>query len=283
MKNSSLIKTHLQEITTVQNLTSALEGVSSIKIAQIKDKVLPGRECFEELWQTYSQLRVDADKHKRFFAKSQEKFSNNKTLYIIITSEGNLSGLIDQKIVNFFLGARESSTADIAMLGSHGATLLEQRGLKPTKVFPLPEIGGELQVQQMGQFIKDYAKITVYYQSYVSLGQQAVRTIDLISAVSTLGGETDKITEVISSRDYYFEPSLKEIIKTMESTMLQIALREVILDSHLAQLASRFNAMLMAEDKARRQRGTLFNAWHKAKRDENDKQLRESITTGEAI
>ncbi len=286
MRNSKLIKSQLQEVTTIGNLTSALEGVSSIKIAQIKDKVLPGRECFDELWDTYSKLRVDPDKHKRFIAKSQERFSNNKTLYILLTSEGNLSGLIDQKIVDYFLTARENVAADVITLGSHGAKLLQARGVKTTKVFPLAEQVSQAEIQQIGLFIQDYAKITIYYQSYLSLNQQTVRTIDLIRAVATLGettGADDDKTEIISSKDYFFEPSLSEIIKTMEATMLQIALREVILDSHLAQLASRFSAMLLAEDKARKRRKLLFNAWHKAKRDESDRQQRERIASGEAI
>ncbi|MEI7683304.1 MAG: F0F1 ATP synthase subunit gamma [Candidatus Saccharibacteria bacterium] len=291
MKNSIMFKNRLQEITTIQNLTAALEGVASIKIARIKQRVLPGRECFEELWRTYSQLRIDSDRHKRFISTSQERFSNHKTLYIIITSDGNLSGLIDQKIINYFLSAREEKDAEIAMMGSHGASILEKFGMTPNKVFSFPEIGDEQKIQEMSHFIDDYAKITVFYQSYVSLSNQTVRTIDLLNAVATLGDETAAANpagattkqEVISSHDYFFEPSLKEIIKTMEATMLQIALREVILDSHLAQLASRFNAMLVAEDRARKQRGVMFNSWHKAKRDENDKQLRESVTTGEAI
>ncbi len=286
MRNSKLIKSQLEEVTTIGDLTAALEGVASIKIAQIKDKVLPGRECFDELWATYSQLRVDPDRHKRFIAKSQERFSNNKSLYLLLTSEGNLSGLIDQKIVDYFITVREDKQADVVTLGSHGAKLLESRGIKTTNVFPLPEQVTQDEIQQVGRYIQDYAKITIFYQSYLSLNQQTVRTIDLIRAVATLGettGADDDKTEIISSKDYFFEPSLNEIIKTMEATMLQIALREVILDSHLAQLASRFSAMLLAEDKARKRRKLLSAAWHKARRDESDRQQRERVAMGDAL
>ncbi len=285
MKNSGLIQTQLKEVTTIQNLTAALEGVASIRIAKIKDRVLPGRECFEALWQTYSDLRVDADRHKRFISTDKARFSKkNRPLFVIITSEGNLSGTIDQKIVDLFMAdLGKQQGADVVALGSHGASLLEQLGIKPVKVFPLPDLINQVEAQQIVSFIEEYTAITVYYQAYVSLSQQVVRTIELISAVATLGAETSDTTEVISSRDYIFEPSLKEIIKIMEATMLQIALREVILDSHLAQLASRFSAMVVAEDKALKRRKSLYSAWHKAKRDESDKQQRENVTVGGAI
>jgi ATP synthase F1 gamma subunit len=283
MKRSGMIKTQLEEINTIQSLTSALEGVSSIRVSQIKDKVVPGRQCFDELWLTYSELRIDADRHKRFISTEQHRFSNNKTLYLIIASEGSLSGSIDQRIVDYFMTARESADADVIALGSRGATLLEQRGIKTLKTFPLPDHIDQNFLSQVGQAIEQYAKITIYYQSYVSLNQQVVRTIDLISAVATLGSETSTGNEIISSRDYFFEPSLKEIIKIMESTMLQIALREVILDSYLAQQASRFSAMLLAEVRAKKQRRSLSNSLHKARRDESDVALRESAVQGGSI
>jgi ATP synthase F1 gamma subunit len=288
MKKSRLIQTQLQEIGTIQRLTSALEGVSSIRIAQIRDQVVPGRECFEELWKTYSQLRDDADKNKRFMDQTKTTNSKNQILYLVITSEGGLSGQIDQKIVDFFLGARESKEADILALGSRGAMLLKERGLKATKTYPLPDIVTQAHIQAIGRFIEPYASITVFYQSYESLGKQVVRTIDLINAVSALGSEAvtggaPLSKEVISSRDYIFEPSLKEIIAIMESTMLQIALREVILDSRLAQLASRFSAMVAAEDKAKKRRKLLFGTWHKAMRDERDRLAKETTATGGAI
>lgn len=282
MKKSGLIQTKLEEVTTIQKLTSVLESVSSIRIAQIKDKVLPGRECFDELWQTYTQLRVDHHGKQRFIGGGS-KLTNNKTVYLIITSEGSLGGLINQKIVDYFLSAREEREADVAVMGARGAALLEQRGITVSRTFALPEISDHINVQEVCKYIEPYAKIKVYYQSYVSLSQQEVHTLDLISAVASLGEKSGDAEDVISSRDYVFEPSLKEIIKIMEGSMLQIALREILLDSHLAQLASRFVAMLAAEEKAKESHHVLNTAWHKARREERDRQLRESSAVGEPI
>lgn len=283
MKKSNLIQGKLEEVTTIQKLTSVLESVSSIRIAQIKDKVLPGRECFNELWHVYTELRADHQSKNRFTGDGHV-LGNNKTVYLIITSEGSLSGLINQKIVDYFLSAREERDADVAVMGSRGAALLEQRGITVHKTFPLPDISGHIAIEDVCRYIEPYAKIKVYYQSYVSLSQQSVQALDLISTVAALGDEVPAAnTEIISSRDYVFEPSLKEIITIMESTMLQVALREIMLDTHLAQLASRFVAMLAAEEKAKQSRQTLHIAWNRARREERDRQLRENSVVGEAI
>lgn len=288
MKKSVLIKSQLHEITTLRNLTAALEGVSSIRISQIKDRVLPGRECFEELWKTYSLLRASGvSKRGRFGIGARKSVKTThlieKPLAIIVASESTLGGSIDSRIVDYFIEQPNVEQAAVVVIGSHGASLLQQHGIKPIAIFSLPEEVGQADYRQIGVIIQQYSTITVYYQSYVSLSQQVIRQIDLINAVSRLANDSqaDQV-DIISERDYLFEPGSDEVIEIMESTMLQIALREVILDSRLAQLASRFTAMVAAEDKARQRQRSLFSAWRKASRDESDRQ-QHSVTIGESL
>ena len=280
MKRSNMIKADLQEIVAINHLTSVLESVSSIRIGQIKDTVLAGRECFTELWKTYTHLRIDSEKHQRFISKDESRFSNGKTLYVVMTSDGSLSGSIDQKIVDYFLTVRETQSADVICIGKHGVSLLRQRGIEALQSFESPSNSDQEQVLEICSVIEPYAKITIYYQSYESISKQIVKSIELISSVATLAGDTTAQADIISSRDFVFEPSLKIIVKTMESTMLQIALREIILDSELAHLASRFVAMFAAEERAKKTQKSLTSAWQKARRDERDKRQRETIASG---
>ncbi|NBU34575.1 hypothetical protein EB118_15780 [bacterium] len=280
MKRSNMIKADLQEIVAINHLTSVLESVSSIRIGQIKDTVLAGRECFTELWKTYTHLRIDSEKHQRFISKDESRFSNGKTLYVVMTSDGSLSGSIDQKIVDYFLTVRETQSADIICIGKHGVSLLRQRGIEALQSFESPSNSDQEQVLEICSVIEPYAKITIYYQSYESISKQIVKSIELISSVATLAGDTTAQADIISSRDFVFEPSLKIIVKTMESTMLQIALREIILDSELAHLASRFVAMFAAEERAKKTQKSLTSSWQKARRDERDKRQRETIASG---
>jgi F-type H+-transporting ATPase subunit gamma len=277
MKRSRLIQTQLYEITTIQNLASALEGVSSIRLAKIRDVVLQGRECFNELWETYSELRVDRRGNKRFIGAVPENNGEKKPVNILITSDNVLGGSIDQKIIDYFIAQPNATTNETVVIGAHGAQLLTDRGITPAKVYPLPDLTASGEIRPVVNFIEGYGKITAFYESYISLGKQEVATIDLVNAVSDLGSDVNPDEQIISTRDYIFEPSLDEIVTKMESTMLEIALAQVILDSRLAQFASRFNAMILAEDKAKQRRKELYTSWRKAWRDESDKQLKESL------
>jgi F-type H+-transporting ATPase subunit gamma len=120
-----------------------------------------------------------------------------------------------------------------------------------------------------------YRKVQVFYQRYISLAKQEIATIELISAVKTLSADVESGQELISSRDYVFEPSLGEVTSYMESIMQEIALTQVILESRLAQLASRYNAMSQAEERAGELVGELKLDYYRTKRAESDERIKE--------
>jgi len=61
----------------------------------------------------------------------------------------------------------------------------------------------------------------------------------------------------------------------MEMTMMTLTLSQTILESSLAQAASRFNAMAVAKKRAGELIGDYMLEFHRAKRSESDRRLRE--------
>src|SRR5579872_5566106 len=98
MKHPNELISEELAMNTLVELSSAFEGIASMKIAKIKNKVMVSTKFFDELWNIYRQLRVD-----NLFKYGRDAQSNadviDKELYIIITSEGGLSGDIDLKLV----------------------------------------------------------------------------------------------------------------------------------------------------------------------------------------
>jgi F-type H+-transporting ATPase subunit gamma len=274
MKRAIYIQHEVEQVGTITNMTSIFEAIASIHISQIKDKVMSSTAFFNELWHIYTQLRLgegDYVQHRK------PKLTNRQAL-VVVTSEGGLIGDIDERIVEAMLEHPGHETADIFVIGAHGSGLLARRGVHAHKVFSLPEADSDINVTPVTKYIDQYAQATVYYQTYVSLLRQEVARIDLFSAVSALGTDTKaKRGEVISSRDYIFEPSLDEIISYMESVMLEIALGQIILESKLAQYASRFNAMSQAKSKAKEMQRDLQLALNRSKRAQGDERIKEVL------
>ena len=71
------------DMITVSEITSAFEGIASMRISQIKDLVSQSEAFFNELWRIYSQIRVDELFH---FGRSMSNIAvSPKELLILIT------------------------------------------------------------------------------------------------------------------------------------------------------------------------------------------------------
>jgi ATP synthase F1 gamma subunit len=260
---------------TMVDLTSAFEGIASMRISQIKDQVALSEKFFGELWKIYSQIRVDELFH---FGRSQsvEKLIE-KELMILITSEGSFSGDIDRQLLNEALKEFKPEKNDIIIIGHHGAIQLAQRGVSYIKSFKLPEQDRNINVLPIIAQVQKYASTIVYYQNYVSLTKLKVKRIKLSTAVSERGKNIDRAEELITEQNYIFEPSTYEVIDHLERSMMQITLSEVILESKLAQYASRFRAMTAAHDKADESYADLNLLHSRAKRYLKDERLKELV------
>lgn len=263
---------------TIVNLTSVFEGLASMKIAQVKNQVLSSQQFFNELWDIYKQIRVDSLFR---FGRGSEKDMIHKQLIMVITAEGGFSGDIDQKLIKWMLETYDPNKQDIIVIGHHGALQLLQAKVGFKKYFTLPSRDTNINVRPLVQEVGHYEGTVVYYQTYVSLMTQEIKRIDLQTSVAqqAQAAGTEKPDEIISEANYIFEPSTFDVVAHLERSMTEIALSQVILDSKLAQYASRFRAMSMAKDKSNEMAGDLRMQFNRTKRRIQDERLKE-MTNG---
>jgi ATP synthase F1 gamma subunit len=271
MRRASAIEKEMGQIVTVQDLTGVFESIASTRVAKVRDKVAISKHFFDRLWRIYQALRRDPDSPFGFSGRE----GNGRTVFVMISAEGGLSGDIDQRLIEEVLHDYDPSTTDLIVLGDHGAQQLTQRRIKFKNYFRVPQSESYVDVSPILKVIEPYKDITVYYETYVSLGVQEIKKINLTAEVEEMGAEAAAKGEVMTSWDTVFEPSLQAIIDFMEHTMVGLAFSQVILESGLAQDASRFNAMAAAKKRATDMVGEYRLEFHRAKRGESDRRLRE--------
>lgn len=258
---------------TLVELTGAFQGIASMRIANIKNQVLQATKFFDELWGIYSQLRVGAAFH---FGRSQgDAQISDKSLFIIITAEGGFSGDIDQKLIKFMLKEYDKEKHEIIAVGHHGAIQLAQQGITYKKYYKLPEKDANINVTPIIQEVQKYKSTTVFYQEYLSLMVQEVRRIELSAIVQEQGQDVEQSDDIISESTYIFEPSAYAVVDHLERSMMQISLSQLILNSKLAQYASRFRAMSTSNTRATDAKDDLrhmFNLERRAAKDERQKE-----------
>lgn len=275
MRRPAEIEKDERAMGTLVELTSVFEGIASMRIAQIKNQVQQATKFFNELWKIYSQLRVDS--LFRFGRSQTDTEVIDKDLFIIITAEGGFSGDIDQKLIQLMLQNYNKEQNEIVVIGHHGAIQLAQRGIGYKKYFKLPTKDQNINVLPLIKEVQNYRTTHVFYQEYVSLMVQDVKKIELSAAVQQQGQVAEATDEIISESNYIFEPSTYDVVDHLENSMMQIALSQVILDSKLAQYASRFRAMSAAHEKAEESQGEYHLAYNRARRAIKDERLKEII------
>lgn len=259
---------------TLVELTGVFQGIASMKISKVKNQVLQSTEFFNDLWGIYIQLRVDS-----LFRYGRDKNDHvkNKNLFIIITSEGGFSGDIDQKLIKMMLNDYSPDKHDIIVIGYHGSIQLRQRGVEFIKYYKLPEKDTNINIQPIIDDIQGYKDTVVYYQEYISLMSQNIKKIELKSVVAEQGLETEEVEDIISEENYIFEPSTYGVVEHLESSMLKIAITQLILESKLAQYASRFRAMSQSNQSAEDSLKKINLKYNRRNRADKDERLKEMI------
>ena len=267
------------DMSTIVNLTSVFESLASMHISQIKNQVQLSQKFFDELWHIYTQIRVDS-----LFRFGREEHEHediiDKELFIAITAEGGFSGDIDQKLIKWMLQDYDPEKHEIIVIGHHGAVQLAQAGVRFRKYFKLPAKDQNINVSPLIKYVREYKSTSVYYQAYVSLMVQEVKKIALKSAVQEAGRQSrskKNDDSIISEFNYIFEPSTFSVVAHLERSMLEISLGQVILDSKLAQYASRFRSMSAAKERAIESQKELKLTYNRAKRSISDERLKEII------
>lgn len=275
MKRPQEIEREIVGMQTLSELTSVFEGIASMRIAQIKNQVLQSQNFFDSLWQMYIQIRAGTP-----FAFGRHVSSDDvidKELYIVITAEGGFSGDIDQKLISWMLKSYDKQKNDIIVIGHHGAIQLAQRGVSFKKYYKLPNKDQNINVTPIIKEVSQYRSTQVFYQTYISLTVQDVKKISLSSAVEEQGKDVEQSDEVVNEATYIFEPSSFAVVDHLERSMMNIALSQVILESKLAQYASRFQAMSAAHTRATESVGELKLSFNRARRAIKDERLKEII------
>lgn len=276
MRRSNELLDERQAVSTMVELTSAFEGIASMHIAQIRDQTLASQKFFADLWNIYSQMRVGELFH---FGRWQQTVQPiKKELLILITSEGSFSGDIDQRLVNTALQSYDSAKNAIVVIGHHGAVLLDQKNVDYIRSFKTPEKDMNINTEPLINEVKKYASTNVYYAQYQSLMNQSIKKIQLGNAVMERGSQVSgESKEVIDELSYIFEPNTYAVVNHLESSMMQITISEVILESKLAQYASRYKAMNLARNRAQNSSTDISMMYNRARRQEKDERLKEII------
>jgi F0F1-type ATP synthase gamma subunit len=260
---------------TLLELTGAFEGIASAHLANIRSEVLKSNIFFEDLWQVYSKLRVDEVFH---FGRGN-KSPINKELLILITAEGGFSGDVDHRLIQFLEDIYNKDKNDIIVIGRHGTALLNQRKIPYVKFYDLPTKDRNINASPLVKDIQKYELTSLLYPQYITLNNQKIRRIKLNTYVQELGAYVKVTDDLISELNFIFEPTVFDVVNHLEESMLYVSVSQIILDSKLAQYASRFLSMSAAKKVAIDSRRHIHIQYRHAVRSLEDERSKETLNS----
>ena len=269
MKRPLEILAEEKSMRTIVGLTSAFENLSSMKVVMTKRSVLSANQFFSDVWNIYKNIRVQGMFQ---FGREPGEQMIEKELYVLIMAEAGLSGDIDQRLVRMMRRTYDPEKHDLLVIGRHGKQVLAQAGIRPRYYFSLPK-NDPITVEPLLEIARQYRDVRIFYQSYVSLMTQRIRSLLLSEVIETKGAASQQ--EAITEETYIFEPNALVVMAHMETSMLRLTLAQVIHDSRLAQHASRFKAMSAAKDRAVDEVAHIHTQYNRAKRLIVDTRLKE--------
>ena len=270
-QNIKLIEKTLNDTSTIANLSSIFEITSTIKINQTKNDVFLSQIFYIDLWSLYGDL-INA---KKIVELPKRKVSIDKTICLVVTSSGSFSGPADDEILRLLDSDPETAGSDIAIIGSKGVSILSARGRKIIIGFDSPDITKPIDVGPLNELISKYKKAFCIYQTFISLNSQKITKTNLIPSEG-VGSTVSRI----DMDDYILEPDYLEIMKYLESVILNISLTQIIFESRLSEYANRFKTTTVINEKAKDTIKLLKLQYNQTKRRIKDEALRQQLFQG---
>lgn len=252
MLTKKQLKNELERNLALRNLTEIYEDVAVVGMQTVRHQVLTNRIFIEGVSSVYSvaksaflknlsliHSRVEREKELSFLRR------NKKTLAVLISGNQTLLGNINVLTFKKYLEYIAATDCDYAVLGKVGSYLLRGASLpKPFVEFPLDDYEiSETKVKLALQFIKRYEKVIVVYPKFITVLSQEPGLDDIS------GGVVLEQENLKDAKNYFFEPSPREVMAYFEGQIIEALFRQKLLEAVLARYGARLTIMDMASKK----------------------------------
>lgn len=288
MAEQKQLKEDIETSKTFNLLTRSYQEHAVGQINFARFSVLNSREFAEDLEEIFSNIKTSyKTRLLRKEVKSLVK-KNGKDVWVLISANNKLYGDLVRRVCKLFAERVQKVSpdkVDLIIIGRQGKIIFDGFKLdRDYQYFELPDMN--VSVEYLREICKNfilYENVNVFYGKFNNvISQSAVE--------SSLSGnlESDNQDDTVDKKDieniekmkkmnYFFEPSLEEILVFFENQILSLLLNQTVQEGQLARFASRINAMEIAQKNIHKQLEKLVKKQKMFKVMEMNKQQLELI------
>lgn len=250
------------DLTGIKDIVGTSEEIASMKMREIRNKVLLSRDMNDELTEIYREVTISyknqilqlMQEKKGTKAMNQIndltmalKVGNGKLACVYLSANSGLfSNILEKTYHEFASYLEQHKDAVPIIIGEFGRRLFTND--YPNRQFlfyPFAENeASEDVLKKITQDLAAYSNVIIFYARFETMAQQTTTVLDVSG---------DKLTTTTQGKiqttvHYLFEPSLEKIIIFFESEIFFGIIQQTVTESELARYASRITTLDMARE-----------------------------------
>ncbi len=290
MANIRDLRQRIRSVSSIKQITRAMEMVATTKLRKYQDRALASRPYTQEIQKLVASLGAAAASGQLNFASPLFAQKEGRTAIFLVSSDRGLCGAYNTNIIHMMEEFIESSPKEkfvFYVYGRKGYQYLSKRGYEVENFFvepPLEKISlraARVVVEELvGDFQEGkFAQLQVFYTAFRSMIAFKPTREKLLPIEA---GELAKGQGELSS-DIIFEPNAQTIFDQLVPKFLESKLFHVLMESLTSEFAARRMSMKNATDAASEMRGELSRLFNRARQEGITKQLLEIVGGAEAL
>lgn len=292
--NTKDIKRRIQSIGSIMQITNAMELVSSAKLRKARVRLEGTKPYFDTVYNNITEILSSTTEKSKLMEKREVK---NRAI-LIMSSEKGLAGGYNINVVNEALKFFENKDIinHVFTTGNKSVDLMKRRGYEVNNDFtsihedPVIEDAAAIGSYFANKFEqKVFDEVVVVYtkfNSIISL-EPAVKTILPAGFVRR---DNSQINEDVSYQNntekklaYDFEPSVSAVLSQMIKQFINVTIYGCLLESSVAEQASRRTAMENATSNGEEILEELHLDYNRARQSTITQEITEIVGGAEAL
>lgn len=233
---------------SLKQITQVFTQIASVKLKRIRAGVERNRDFFAELSLLFGIVNTIAEWRKIKLPKK-----NGKTLSILLSSNERFYGRITNELLEFFIIQSSKIPSDKVVIGKAAIDTLKSMNyvLSHTDLFFRGDFPSNAELLSLGNVIKHYSKILVFYPKFQSVLTQVPTITDITGSQQQMNAQNSEAVKMATEYfNFIVEPEIQTIAEFFDSQIKILLLETAFLEAELARTASRLIAMDRAQNEA---------------------------------
>jgi F-type H+-transporting ATPase subunit gamma len=285
------VRLRIQSINSTQQITKAMKMVAAAKLRRAQDAIIqmrPYTQRLQTILQNISSQLEDTTANP--FAEEREP---GRVLIVVITSDRGLAGAFNANVMKAVSSLLNGNTLCKLQRVMCNCLLLAKRcnDFFARRKYPLNSDYATLfsslnfnQVRRVAEFAMDgflarrFDRVELVYNEFKNVATQIIRTEQFLPLV-----EVKKANQKVSTTNYIFEPSEKEIFAELIPKTLKIQFYKAVLESNASEHGARMTAMDKATENAKELLKDLKLVYNRTRQAAITKEILEIVGGAEAL